>query len=104
MIPETLAECHITLDTMLCTEDKEYLKLHPLRMHMTLGMWMRNNWGLWEKGPLWQHFATMGLSHPDDMSAIILESYSCYLNQTEFDLNDKVQYYIDYWKQINAMD
>jgi len=38
--------------------------------HMGLGMWMRNNLGLWKE--LADYFNSVGIFHPDDMSGIIL--------------------------------
>lgn len=48
--------------------------------HFGLGMWMRNNWGLWKGGELAKHFNSIGIYHPDDMSGIILTSYYRHLN------------------------
>ena len=67
---------------------------------MNLGVWMRNTWGLWTcDTPLYDYFHTMGLFHADDMSAIILNSYSAYLNQTKFDLESEVNSYKEYWDE-----
>jgi len=44
--------------------------------HFGLGMWMRNNWGLWSgKSRLVAFFASKEIAHPDDMSAYILDTY-----------------------------
>jgi hypothetical protein len=43
--------------------------------HFSLGMWMRNNWGLWHGSRLSEYFNEHGVHHPDDMSGIILSSY-----------------------------
>jgi hypothetical protein len=67
--------------------------------HMGLGMWMRNNWGLWkENTKLWQFFNQKGIFHADDMSGIIFESFWRYLNNKPINLNEQVSYYIKYWK------
>ena len=45
--------------------------------HHTLGMWIRNNFGLWftpQESPLVQWFWDRGLTHADDMSGIILSA------------------------------
>jgi len=43
--------------------------------HFGLGLWMRNQWGLWRGGPLTKYFCQLGVYHPDDMSSIILTTY-----------------------------
>jgi len=52
------------------------------RHHFGLGMWMRNNWGLWsEASPLKQFFDSQGKYSADDMSSMILKSYWQHLNR-----------------------
>ena len=43
--------------------------------HMGLGMWMRNNWGLWGGSRLQKYFIDKGFTHPDNMSSVILFYY-----------------------------
>lgn len=69
--------------------------------HLGLGMWMRNNWGLWKGKELAGYFNSIGIYHPDDMSGIILSSYYRELQGQEWALDEQVQYYQDYWKKIN---
>jgi hypothetical protein len=66
-------------------------------VHMSTGMWMRNNWGLWRRGKLAKHFDSMGIHHPDDMSGIILTSYHRHLAGKERDLEQQVKRYREYW-------
>lgn len=40
--------------------------------HMSTGMWIRNNWGLWKGKELAKYFNKLEIYHPDDMSSIIL--------------------------------
>jgi len=50
--------------------------------HMGLGMWIRNNW-IWNSPSLAnisQRFILAGITHPDEMSGIILRGYHAYLN------------------------
>lgn len=68
------------------------------RAHFGLGMWMRNNWGLWRGGPLAKHFNTLGVYHPDDMSGIILTTYYRSLRQQDWQLDQQVQRYQAYWQ------
>jgi hypothetical protein len=41
--------------------------------HLSLGMWLRNNWDLW--GRLSAYFNERGVHHPDTMSGIVFTSY-----------------------------
>jgi hypothetical protein len=52
-----------------------------LDAHFGLGMWMRNNWGLWQEGPLHRAMAARGLTHPDDMSSAILDGFVARLRE-----------------------
>ncbi len=65
--------------------------------HFGVGMWMRNNWGLWGGGPLARHFNDLGITHADDMSGIILKSYWLHLHGCPLRLEDQVGYYQGYW-------
>ena len=69
--------------------------------HMGLGMWMRNNWGLWKGKELADYFNSIGIYHPDDMSGIILTSYYRELHGQEWKIDEQVKYYQDYWKKSN---
>jgi hypothetical protein len=46
--------------------------------HFSLGMFIRNNWGLWREGPLFRTMYAMGFRHPDDMSGAILEGFAAH--------------------------
>jgi hypothetical protein len=70
----------IELDSTLSEKDKAEFVALPKRedmilYHHGLGMWIRNNWGLWAQGPLAQYFLERGSNHPDDMSHTILLHY-----------------------------
>lgn len=85
-IPLDLADCCVQLDQLLAEEDKEFIKNLPdrestIQLHMSLGLWIRNNWGLWGGSRLQNYFFDMGLDHPDGMSSIILEFYYDWLNK-----------------------
>src|ERR1043165_5754617 len=61
--------------------------------HMGLGMWVRNNWGLWAGGELSKYFKSIGIFHPDDMSGIILTSFYRQLKGQDRQLEKQVKYY-----------
>lgn len=69
------------------------------RLHFGLGMWLRNNWGLWRGSRLSLFFDEMGVFHPDDMSGIILDSYYRYVKGQNLDIEGQIEHYKDYWKK-----
>jgi len=80
-IPKNLEDCFYQLDKILKDIDKKEIKevknkLELIgRYHFGIGMWMRNNWGLWGGSRLQKYFLDRGVMHPDDMSSIILDYY-----------------------------
>jgi hypothetical protein len=66
--------------------------------HMGLGMWIRNNWGLWGGLRLAKYFNQLGIYHPDDMSGIILDSYWRKLHNKPIDLEGQIRKYQEFWK------
>jgi Domain of unknown function (DUF6794) len=73
-------------------------------LHFPLGQWLRNNWGLWQESRLFQHFAAMGLSHPDDMSGVVLTSLWRDLNSEPLRVEELVAYYQAYWRAHTVPD
>ena len=69
--------------------------------HFGMGMWIRNNWGLWRGGELAKHFNSIGIYHPDDMSGIILTSYYRDFKEQDWRLNEQVKHCQDFWKKSN---
>ncbi|RLA38718.1 MAG: hypothetical protein DRR42_28300, partial [Gammaproteobacteria bacterium] len=83
LIPTDLTAAHEELDAMLPSRTKKRFKRDldfASEVHHSLGMWIRNNWGLWSDSALALWFNSHGITHPDYMSSAILESYSSYLN------------------------
>ena len=80
-IPKDIDEAIDSLDVIISPEDKRYitdsLSLDDFRIncHHGLGMWIRNNWGLWGGSRLQKYFVNKNVFHPDDMSDIILKAY-----------------------------
>lgn len=103
-IPKDLDECNRQLDLLLKPRDKREIdSLESVddmsNYHFGLGMWLRNNWGLWWGSRLSEYIRNMGIYHPDDMSSIILENYFCYRHKIKFDLESKVKHYKEYWEK-----
>ena len=71
-------------------------------MHFGLGIWMRNNWGLWNGSRLSKYFNDCGIFHADDMSGIILDSYHRYLRNDDIDIEGQIDYYKDYYKNLET--
>ena len=79
-IPRNLGECFIELDKALSEIDKNEMRALPKRgdmiqYHLGLGTWMRNNWGLWGGSRLYKYFYDKAVTHPEDMSSIVLFYY-----------------------------
>lgn len=105
-IPIDLEDSYRELKKMLSPEMLKEIKDTPENTmggeyHMGLGMWMRNNWGLWAGSRLAKHFNQIGIFHPDDMSSIIIKGFWHNLNEKKFDLQARVTEFQLYWK-VNA--
>lgn len=98
IVPTTLEEAFDHLGKLDGIED--FKTADPAEFHHGLGRWIRNNWGFWTgKGPLFAWFVSLGITHPDDMSGIILESFHRKLHDKPLDVEGQVQHYKDYWKK-----
>jgi len=82
--PKDLDECLVRLTSMLSPHEIERIKRgsaqEMTQHHFGLGLWMRNNWGLWGDSPLARWFQARGIDHADAMSGIILDSFWRHLN------------------------
>lgn len=100
-IPATLDEAISEFDrTVPACAVPKILDAGPDTFHLSLGMWIRNNWGLWHGSRLAQHFNAMGIDHPDDMSGIILTSYWRRLKNRPINLKEQVALYQAYWRFV----
>ena len=102
--PKNLDEAIIQLDKLFSDSLKQEITLMDEnefrgRSHMSMGLWVRNNWGLWTEGELSQYFNTLGIFHPDDMSGIILTSYYRHLKNYDYELDKQIKNYQDHWKE-----
>jgi hypothetical protein len=105
-VPKDLDDCFARLKKILKPEDVEKIKRGTeqdmIDYHFGLGLWIRNNWGLWKGGRLAKWFNEQGIHHPDDMSGIVLHSFWRHLNSKPIELDKQVKYYQDYWKQVRV--
>lgn len=101
-IPVDLEDCFKELEKMLHSDFlKEYKnkKEEDLAVyHMGLGLWLRNNWGLWGGSRLSKYFNQLGVFHPDDMSGIIINTFWSKLNNKPQKIKEKIEFYREYWK------
>ena len=81
-IPKDLSDCFVQLDKIFSDKDKrEFIENEGNGLyHFGIGMWMRNNWGLWGGSRLQKYFIDKrGFMQPDDMSSYILSYYYYWL-------------------------
>lgn len=84
-IPKNLEEAFPELDRLLSEIDKKEMRALPgrkemIKYHLTLGMWMRNNWRLWGGSRLQKYFIDKGVTHPEAMSSVVLYYYHDWLS------------------------
>ena len=93
-IPENLEDCFRELNNIMTDNNKEaFRKSNSIDYHMGLGTNLRNRWGLWSSSRLRKYFFDIGVTHPDNMSGIILESYNRILNGKTVDLEQQLKKY-----------
>jgi hypothetical protein len=102
--PNNLEECFTELISIIDKEELDIFKIAAEdeivgKSHFGLGLWMRNNWGLWAGSHLAQYFNNMGIFHPDDMSGIILTSFHRHLNGQDIRLDEQIKFYQEYWEK-----
>jgi hypothetical protein len=98
--PKTFDEVTQIFTDNLESDDIDFIRENGAGTgHFTIGMWMRNNWGLWSGGPLQDWFKARGLGHADDMTGCIFDWLDCHANETEFDLEASINHYKDFWKR-----
>jgi hypothetical protein len=93
-IPKDLSECfdelEKRLDQTLIDEMKAVTESEMSKYHFGVGMWMRNNWGLWGESRLAKYFNSLGVYQPDEMSGIILTSFWRHLNNQPIKLEEQI--------------
>ncbi len=93
-IPTTLSEAHAELERILSSEELAEIdamasKYDMSKYHFGLGLSIRNNWGLWQGSALAKHMRELGFTDPDDMSAVILETFWCKRHGQNFRLKER---------------
>ena len=92
-IPRTLDEAMKKLAASMAEEDKKKLKeSDPSDMgslHFGLGMGLRNGWRLWGGSRIHYFLLSRGISHPDNMSSVIMESFVKFLRGDDYRLPEE---------------
>lgn len=96
-VPETLDEAVRFLEKKLNKKDVERFKKSDdndlVSLHMGFGMSLRNGWGLWGgRSKLSYFFLSRGITHPDNMSSVIMSSFSKYLQGRDYRLEEEKKY------------
>ena len=104
-IPSTLAEAHLRLEQILSAEDLQ--KIDDMKsereigaLHFSLGMGIRNSWGLWGGSALADHMRELGFVHADDMSSVIMGTFWCKRHGKPFRLEERAAYFAAYWESV----
>ncbi|GGG47429.1 DUF6794 domain-containing protein [Bizionia arctica] len=96
-IPFDLNDALNELDTALSTEEKEGIKKISIndfigKSHLTIGRWMRNNWGLYgHTSRLNKYFENFGITDSEDMTGIILKSFYRRTNNLPIEFENQIQ-------------
>lgn len=96
-IPTDIEDCFKQLDQLLSYTDRKEFTAQPEDFgglyHMSLGLWIRNNWALWYGSRLSHYFNELGVNHPDNMSGIVIKCYHRYLNKKDLGFEEEVKQY-----------
>jgi hypothetical protein len=98
-VPENLDQALDELPRVVGAANVDQFERHdPIEFHHGFGTALRNCWGLWAGGDgLASWFAEQGITHPDDMSSIVLTSFHRKLNGKEIDLAGQIAEIKAFW-------
>jgi hypothetical protein len=89
-------ECLTYLEQKLDSDELEKIKNHSDKdlylLHFGLGMWIRNNLGLWEDSALSLWLSYHGIDFADDISGVIINCFWRYLNGLPVDTENPAAY------------
>lgn len=119
-IPTTLEECFELLTEFFKHDISAINEMSENKFmsstHFSSGMFIRNNWFLWwypnhnsdkwpkEQPKLNQYFNSIGITHADDMSGIILTSFYRHLKGENLKLNEQIKIYHKHWIKCGYPD
>lgn len=99
-IPTTLDEAVLEVVRIVPEDVKNKIKEGKDELtnyHRTLGMQLRNAWGLWSGSELKNWFINEGLFHADDMSGVILSKADANIKGEPFNIKEHVGKYTLHW-------
>ena len=79
------------------SEQKRLLALTPEEralLHFSLGMGVRNRFGLWQDSELTRYFRSMGVGHPDEMSAPFIAGFVEFVRGEPVEMADIIPAYV----------
>jgi len=97
-IPRDIEEAYSELIRLIPLQDiniykKQNLPVFLADTHFGIGRNIRNNWMLWRNSRLASFLIKKGVTHPDDMSTIILMHFHSQINNKIFDLDKEIEKY-----------
>lgn len=104
IVPKNLDEAVKILKKGIVDLQEEERLEDPVGLHFGLGMYLRNNWSLWDRETVLVKWFSenLGIIHADDISGTILEALSASIQNKSFDAKLHVQKYIDHWKKLGV--
>jgi WD40 repeat protein len=90
-------DCFEALSKMLSADDIAEIKnttedkLFMFQGGPSLGMWLRNRWGLRQRNPLTLYFNKMGIANGANMSSLIIELFWRHLNGKPLNLEERAK-------------
>lgn len=108
--PASIDEAILYFEKKWSDKQKENFRNTPEKkavdeLHFSVGVWIRHEWIKTNKdSSLLKQFYRLGISDPNDMSNIILTSLHRKLNNEPIELEEQVNYFIEYCKPIRACD
>jgi hypothetical protein len=93
-IPTDIPDAVNELDRMLPDDAKAKIAhTAPAIHHLSLGQWIRINWGLRDGSRLAVHLESTGITDPEDMSGVILTAYWLHLNNRTLSRDSLLQHW-----------
>lgn len=108
-IPKDLPDAFSELNKLTSREARsKFLQMGEgdamVKLHFSLGRWMRENWSLWEGSRLSVYMNKMGATHPEMMSRVIVVAYHRYLTKTDLDLKTLISQVEQYVEKKRAQE
>lgn len=108
-VPKNLDDAINLIVSNLSQEEKDYIlkkddPFYGYTMHMGFGMWLRNNWSLWDRETVlvkW-FIDTYGIGHADDISGLINSGVEAVLAGKVFNVEEQVSRYKTHWKTFGV--